>query len=81
MAEHGASLVIEVADSGPGVPGGEAEKILRYGYSTKPHAGQGRGLGLALVKRSVERLGGTLAVTGGAGAVFTVEIPRKGDTP
>jgi sensor histidine kinase regulating citrate/malate metabolism len=81
IAEHGPSLVIEVADSGPGVPGGEAEKILRYGYSTKPHAGQGRGLGLALVKRSVERLGGTLSITGGAGAVFTVEIPRKEPAP
>jgi sensor histidine kinase regulating citrate/malate metabolism len=81
IAEHGTSLVIEVADSGPGVPGGEAEKILRYGYSTKPHAGHGRGLGLALVKRSVERLGGTLSITGGAGAVFTVEIPRKEAAP
>jgi sensor histidine kinase regulating citrate/malate metabolism len=75
IAEHAGSLVIEVADSGPGVPEDEAEAILRYGYSTKPHTGQGRGLGLALVKRSAERLGGTLAVSRRHGAVFTVVVP------
>lgn len=81
IAEHAGALVIEVADSGAGVPDGEAEKILRYGYSTKPHDGQGRGLGLALAQRSVERLGGTLTVSHRAGAVFTVVVPRKESSP
>lgn len=77
IVEHEGSVVIEVADSGPGIAEDEADQILRYGYSTKPHTGQGRGLGLALVKRSVERLGGTLTVSRREGAVFTVVVPRK----
>ncbi len=77
IAEEGDDVVIEVADSGTGVPAEEADRILQYGYSTKPHTGPGRGLGLALVKRSVERLGGSLALTPGKGAVFTVVLPRK----
>jgi sensor histidine kinase regulating citrate/malate metabolism len=81
ISQAGDDVVIEVADSGAGVPPEEAERILRYGYSTKPHTGPGRGLGLALVKRSVERLGGTLTVSPGAGAVFTVVLPRKEHVP
>lgn len=77
IAEHGDTVLIEVADSGAGVPEAEAEHVLAYGYSTKPHTGHGRGLGLALVKRSVERLGGTLTVSRREGAVFTVVVPRK----
>jgi sensor histidine kinase regulating citrate/malate metabolism len=77
IVEHGADVVIEVADSGPGVSADDAELVLRYGYSTKPQTGHGRGVGLALVKRSVERLGGTLAVSRREGAVFTVVVPRK----
>ncbi|BCT75879.1 histidine kinase [Sinomonas cyclohexanicum] len=77
IVDHGDTVVIEVADSGPGVPEAETEQVLTYGYSTKPHTGHGRGLGLALVKRSVERLCGTLTVSRRDGAVFTVVVPRR----
>ncbi|MDQ4489833.1 sensor histidine kinase [Sinomonas sp. ASV486] len=77
IVEHEGSIVIEVADSGPGIREKETDEILRFGYSTKPQTGHGRGLGLALVKRSVERLGGSLTVSRRAGAVFTVVLPRK----
>ncbi|MEA5457192.1 sensor histidine kinase [Sinomonas sp. JGH33] len=75
--EDGAGVVIEVSDSGPGVPAEERARILQFGYSTKPHGSAGRGLGLALVRRSVEALGGTLVVAGERGAVFTVTIPAR----
>ncbi|WP_077489572.1 sensor histidine kinase [Sinomonas mesophila] len=81
IAVEEAAVVIEVADSGPGVPEEEAEAVLRYGYSTKPHSGQGRGLGLALVSRTVNRLGGTLTLGRRQGAVFTVMLPTKEATP
>ncbi len=68
-----ASLVIAVSDTGPGVP--EPEQVFRRGYSTKDAGDGGRGIGLALVGQSVRRLGGTIAVTNGPGATFTVVIP------
>jgi len=69
------SVVIEVADSGPGVETDAAERVFQLGHSTKEHAGYGRGLGLALVRQAVTRLGGTLQIGRRDGAVFTVTIP------
>ncbi|TDW31113.1 sensor histidine kinase [Cryobacterium psychrophilum] len=68
-------VTVEVADSGPGIETDAAERVMQLGYSTKDSAGYGRGLGLALVRQAVERLGGTLAVSRRDGAVFTVTIP------
>ncbi|MGN6403306.1 sensor histidine kinase [Sinomonas sp.] len=77
IQEEGENVLIEVSDSGPGVPVAERDRILHFGYSTKPQSATGRGLGLALVRRSVEALGGTLTVSGTRGAVFTVAIPSR----
>jgi two-component system CitB family sensor kinase len=70
------AISLHVADSGPGVPPQELESIFEDGWSTKPDRGTARrGLGLALVHRLVQRHGGTIAVSTGPGAVFTVELP------
>ncbi|HWE89940.1 MAG TPA: sensor histidine kinase [Pseudonocardiaceae bacterium] len=76
-------LIIRVSDTGPGIPAGAAESIFREGFSTKP-AGSGvggRGLGLALVDRVVRKLGGTIAVTEGPAAAFTVMLPARVEVP
>ena len=80
VSETDGAVVIEVADSGPGVDPDAAENILRLGYSTKEPGSYGRGLGLALVRQAALRLGGTLTIGRGRtaglnGAVFTVTIP------
>lgn len=68
-------LDVTVHDSGPGIsPDAEAD-ILRHGYSTKPAGQGGRGIGLALVRQAVERLGGTLTVNARPGAKFHVFLP------
>jgi sensor histidine kinase regulating citrate/malate metabolism len=77
IQEEGENVLIEVSDSGLGVPLADRDRILQFGYSTKPQSATGRGLGLALVRRSVEALGGTLTVSGTRGAVFTVSIPAR----
>ncbi|MDJ0349084.1 sensor histidine kinase [Cryobacterium sp. PH29-G1] len=76
------AVVIEVADSGAGVAPEVIDDVLRLGFSTKGDAvtvpGRsigGRGLGLALVRQAVTRLGGTLTIGRRDGAVFTVAIP------
>jgi two-component system sensor histidine kinase HydH len=78
-------LVLEVADSGPGVPVAVAEQIFEPFFTTKP---RGTGLGLAMVARIVKAHGGAIAVAsgrgagpGGAGACFRVMLPQRGASP
>jgi sensor histidine kinase regulating citrate/malate metabolism len=71
-----AYAVLEVSDDGPGLPPGGVEDAFRRGWSTKDQGRAGRrGIGLALVSQTVERLGGALEVQGPPGATFTVRLP------
>ncbi|GAA0982974.1 sensor histidine kinase [Acrocarpospora macrocephala] len=63
---------IRVADSGPGLDPSAVAEAYQRGWTTK---GSGRGLGLSLVAQAVRRLGGTIEVTAGPGAIFTVRLP------
>ncbi|MBY0012975.1 DcuS/MalK family sensor histidine kinase [Paenibacillus typhae] len=72
-------LSCTIQDSGPGIADQLQQQIYVQGFSTK---GEGRGFGLYLVRKSVEKLGGRLEVlsrgvdgTNGTGATFTVEVP------
>ena len=68
-------LDIAVNDSGTPIDPADAERIFRHGFSTKPAVTGGRGIGLALVRQAVQRLGGTLAINGRRGAKFEVFLP------
>ncbi|KAB2370805.1 sensor histidine kinase [Actinomadura montaniterrae] len=73
-------LVLQVADSGPGVDPADVPEMFRRGWTTKSSGGPvGHGLGLALVGRAVRRHAGTVEVAGDGGgddgAVFTVRLP------
>ena len=68
-------LDITVHDSGPGIDPADAENIFRHGFSTKAAGPGGRGIGLALVRQAVQRLGGTLTIYGRRGAKFEVFLP------
>jgi sensor histidine kinase regulating citrate/malate metabolism len=72
-------LVLRVADTGPGVDPAHADLVFQRGFSTKPAGPGGRGLGLALVRQAVTRLGGTLTVAESeeGGAVFEVRLPLR----
>jgi two-component system CitB family sensor kinase len=71
-------LVVEVDDSGPGVPQEDAERVLERGWSTK--ATGGRGIGLALVGQVARKYDGAVSVDDSplGGARFTVTL---GATP
>jgi signal transduction histidine kinase len=69
-------LLIQVADSGPGMDADEFGRAMQRGYSTKAGGGNGRrGLGLALVAQVVNRHGGTLTAEVTYGSVVTVIFP------
>lgn len=69
------NVIIELRDSGPGIPKGSLKQVFEEGFSTKHGDGRRRGVGLALVRRSVLRRGGDVSVRNEAGAVFTVRLP------
>jgi nitrogen fixation/metabolism regulation signal transduction histidine kinase len=76
--EHDASgktfAVIEVKDSGPGIPAPQLRKIFIPFFTTKA---KGHGVGLALSHRVVTEHGGTLTAANlkEGGAVFTIRLP------
>ena len=71
------TVVVQVADTGAGVPEQERDGIFRRGYSTKPSDASGRGVGLALVQIVCERRGGSVSVHNDPGAVFTARLPHR----
>src|SRR4029077_14683469 len=56
-----AGALLFVADSGPGVPPGDRAQLLHTFYTNKAH-GRGPGLGLAIVARAVDDMGGVVWV-------------------
>ena len=72
--------IIEVADTGCGIPAERLESIFDDFVTTKR---RGLGLGLAISKKVVEQMGGTIAVTSqvGVGSTFTVRFPLTAARP
>ena len=68
------SVVIEVRDTGTGIPPEQLQKIFIPFFTTKP---KGHGVGLALTHRIITEHGGTLSAANAVegGAVFTIKIP------
>ncbi|HYL79779.1 MAG TPA: ATP-binding protein, partial [Candidatus Acidoferrum sp.] len=72
---NGASrLLVEVQDTGSGVPPEQLSKIFEPFYTTKA---QGTGLGLAIAKKFTQAQGGTITVSSptAGGALFRVTFP------
>lgn len=68
---------VEVADTGPGIPKDEQERIFDPYFTTKP-IGQGTGLGLTAVARFVRGSNGIVQVESepGRGTIFRLRFPR-----
>jgi sensor histidine kinase regulating citrate/malate metabolism len=80
LREEDDLVLVQVADSGAGVPVEHAAELFRSGYSTKPSDASGRGVGLALVQVVCERRGGAVSVHNERGAVFTARLPHDRGT-
>ncbi len=80
--DDGDTVVIEVADTGCGIPDAARERIFEPFFTTK-EVGKGTGQGLAISRSIVERHGGTLSFRSevGRGTTFTVRLPTGGAPP
>ena len=70
------SVVITIADDGPGIPRDKIAQIFEPYFTTKE---KGTGLGLAIVKHNTELYGGTVIVESelGKGTQFILQFPAK----
>jgi len=74
VAGEGRGIVVTVADHGPGIPPDLRGRVFQPYMTTKV---DGTGLGLALVRQTVDAHSGTIAAseTPGGGATFTLVFP------
>ena len=76
------NIVLTIEDSGLGVAAGDVAKVFDPFFSTKDTEGVARGLGLNVVRRVVEELGGSVKLTShrapeGGGTRVELEWPEK----
>jgi len=80
--ETGGQAVVEVSDTGCGIPVETQGRIFEPFFTTKP-VGEGTGLGLSLAYGIVKKHGGRIEVDSrpGQGSTFRIVLPIKGATP
>ena len=78
MLEGSGTIVVTVADSGPGIPADRLDRVFdRFYRGDEARSAGGTGLGLAISRGLAIQHGGTLVAANrpGGGAVFTLTLP------
>lgn len=78
VREQGEIILLEVEDNGRGIPEEHQANIFEMFYRATDSA-SGSGLGLYILKRSVDRLKGKIKIKSkvGEGSTFTIQLPRS----
>lgn len=73
-------VTLYVRDNGLGIPESGSKNLFRAFQRFHPKSAEGEGIGLAVVRRVVERHGGRIYVDSkvGEGSTFYIALPRKG---
>jgi PAS domain S-box-containing protein len=82
VAKEGPTLILNVSDTGTGIPAEIIDQIFDPFFTTK-EVGVGTGLGLSLVHGIVADISGAIDVESepGKGSTFSVYLPSIGDAP
>jgi signal transduction histidine kinase len=72
-------VTVKVSDTGPGIADERIEKVFRVGESSFTESGRGWGLGLPIVVRLLDQIGGRLEVMSlpGKGTTFWAHFPTS----
>ena len=74
---NGAGVIVEIQDSGSGIPSEIMPKIFDPFFTTKP-VGQGAGLGLNIVHNIINKHNGRIDVQSGPGnTLFEIQLPEQ----
>jgi heavy metal sensor kinase len=81
VSEAGRDAIIDVIDSGPGIPAEATTRIFDRFYRADEGGTGGSGLGLSIAKGAVEASGGRLSLeaTGPHGSTFRIAVPRASE--
>lgn len=82
VKQIGEQAVVEIADTGPGIPAGELPYVMERLYRVEKSRSQetgGSGLGLAISQEIMKKHRGILRVRSaeGKGTIFTIELPAS----
>ncbi|TSH88536.1 sensor histidine kinase [Verticiella sediminum] len=86
---RGDCCILEVDDSGPGIPADERERVFDRFYRVLGHTAEGSGLGLAIVREIAQRHRGTVSLSDNPlrhdaptpGTRVAVELPAAPSAP
>jgi signal transduction histidine kinase len=73
--------VIEVADSGSGIPADELDHVFDRFYRGRDTRTSGSGIGLTVVRELIQAHGGSVEVASAGGTRFTVRLPLSAPEP
>ena len=72
------NVQIKVEDNGIGIPENKQSDLFKMFSRFHPHREQGSGLGMSIVKKNIEHLGGTICfVSNDSGTSFKINLPIK----
>jgi two-component system, OmpR family, sensor histidine kinase QseC len=84
VTAHPQFTVLSISDNGPGIPSAQRSRAFERFYRIPGGPSGGSGLGLSIVGRVVELLGGDIELSGpatGTGLVVTIRLPFTGAQP